>query len=394
MNSGSTRRRALLGGLAGTLAGSSLLRAQQDPKRDHTRIPGLDELTTVQDFEPVAFAKLTHDIYSYTAHGDSGEVTLRRNREAFNWVELVPRGAIDPASVQTATEILGTKLAFPLMAAPTASHAQLHRDGELATHRATTAASNTPMIVSNAASFPMDKIADAATGPLWFQLYPRQDLDGSKDLLDTALTAGSKAVVMTVDQQASYYERSEHNRHMNPPPVARMAGRPQATRAPQANPYRVGGGRLWYNWKYVDDIRKMLTVPLLAKGILTAEDAKLCVEHGLNGIIVSNHGGRSLDYDPSTLEVLPEIVDAVQGRIPVIVDSGFRTGTDMLKALALGAKAVCVGRGVRWGLASFGMEGVQKVLQILQSELVMAMAQTGMSSLASIDRTLVRTHFR
>jgi isopentenyl diphosphate isomerase/L-lactate dehydrogenase-like FMN-dependent dehydrogenase len=181
---------------------------------------------------------------------------------------------------------------------------------------------------------------------------------------------------------------------MNPPPIARMAGRPQAARAPQGNPYRVGGGRLWYNWKYVDDIRKMLTVPLLAKGILTAEDAKLCVEHGLNGIIVSNHGGRSMDYDPSTLEVLPEIVDAVQGRIPVIVDSGFRTGTDMLKALALGAKAVCVGRGVRWGLASFGMEGVQKVLEILQRELLMAMAQTGMSSLSSIDRTLVRTHFR
>jgi isopentenyl diphosphate isomerase/L-lactate dehydrogenase-like FMN-dependent dehydrogenase len=133
---------------------------------------------------------------------------------------------------------------------------------------------------------------------------------------------------------------------------------------------------------------------MLAKGILTGEDAKLCVDHGFNGIYVSNHGGRSVDYGPSTLEVLAEIVDAVQGRVPVLFDSGIRSGSDILKALGLGAKAVCIGRGVRWGLAAYGPEGVQRILEILQAELVMAMAQTGRPTLASIDRSLVRTRFR
>ena len=138
----------------------------------------------------------------------------------------------------------------------------------------------------------------------------------------------------------------------------------------------------------------MLKIPLFAKGILTAEDAKLCVEHGFDGVYVSNHGGRSCDYVPSTLEVLPEIVDAVQGRVPVLFDSGIRSGSDILKALALGAKAVCIGRGARWGLAAYGAAGVTRIHEILQGELVMAMAQTGRPTLASIDRTLVKTKFR
>ena len=140
-------------------------------------------------------------------------------------------------------------------------------------------------------------------------------------------------------------------------------------------------------------MRPMIQVPMLAKGVLTAEDARLCVEHGVEGIVVSNHGGRALDHSPATMEVLPEIVDAVAGRIPVIIDSGFRRGSDVLKALALGASAVCFGRAPRYGLASFGADGVQKVLEILQGELVLAMAQTGRSNLASIDRSLVRTNF-
>ena len=137
----------------------------------------------------------------------------------------------------------------------------------------------------------------------------------------------------------------------------------------------------------------MVHVPMLAKGVLTAEDARLCVENGLDGIVVSNHGGRALDYSPSSLESLPEIVDAVGGRIPVIVDSGFRTGSDILKALALGASAICLGRVPRWGLGSFGAAGVQRVLEIIQAELVLAMAHTGQSAVATIDRSLVRTDF-
>jgi isopentenyl diphosphate isomerase/L-lactate dehydrogenase-like FMN-dependent dehydrogenase len=137
----------------------------------------------------------------------------------------------------------------------------------------------------------------------------------------------------------------------------------------------------------------MLKVPMIAKGILTAEDARLCMEHGFDAVYVSNHGGRSLDYDPSTLEVLPEIVDAVAGRVPVLFDSGISSGTDILKALALGAKAVCIGRGIRWGLGAYGAPGVQRVLEILQAELMIAMAQTGRPNLASLNHTMVRAQF-
>src|SRR5580698_6405045 len=222
----STSRRRVLGSLGTALAGSALLDAQQDPFRDHSRVPGMDELATIPEFEPVAFAKLPRETYTYTAYGVEGEFTLRRNREAYDWVELVPRGVVDVSSIQTAIEILGTKLAFPIFVSPTAAHATLHKDGEAATHQGATAASNTPMIVSNNATLPMDKIAAAATSPLWFQLYPRQDMEATRELVDAAQAAGAKAVVMTVDQQASYYEHSLHDRHLGAPSQSRGRATP------------------------------------------------------------------------------------------------------------------------------------------------------------------------
>jgi 4-hydroxymandelate oxidase len=398
-----TTRRTLLGGFGAGLTGSTLLKSQQDPFHDHSRVPAMDELSTAVDFEPVAYAKLPRATWTYTAYGSEGEFTLRRNREAFDWVELVPRGVVDVSSITTATQILGTPMNYPIMVSPSAAHGALYRDGEMGTHQGATAASETPMIISANASFPVDKIADAAKSPVWWQLYPQQNMDRTKDLLDRALGAGAKAIVMTVDQQASYYEHAIHDRHLNGGPLgggantagAGIAAAPASAPAPAAgNPYRVPQGRLWYNWQYVDDVRKMLNVPLVAKGVLTAEDARAFVDHGFDAIYVSNHGGRSLDYDPATLEVLAEIAGAVPARIPVLFDSGIRSGSDILKALALGAKVVCIGRAIRWGLAAYGPAGVQRVLEILQAELVMAMAQTGRTELASIDRSLVRTHFR
>jgi isopentenyl diphosphate isomerase/L-lactate dehydrogenase-like FMN-dependent dehydrogenase len=150
---------------------------------------------------------------------------------------------------------------------------------------------------------------------------------------------------------------------------------------------------MWYEWKHFDQIRPFSKVPMLAKGVVTGEDAKLGLEHGLDGIYISNHGGRSMDYEPSTLEVLPEILDAVAGRAPVIIDGGFRRGTDIAKALALGAKAICIGRPTRWGLGAFGAAGVQRVLEILQRELVMTMASLGRSTLETLDRNTVKTNF-
>jgi isopentenyl diphosphate isomerase/L-lactate dehydrogenase-like FMN-dependent dehydrogenase len=372
--------------LASLLAGTRLAGAQQDPFRDHSRVPGLDELKTAFDFEPVAYAKVPRYNYDYTAYGTDGEFTLRRNRAAFDWVELIPNRSSDVASVHTAAEVAATKMDFPIMISPSAGHTMLHPDGELATYQGAAAASNTPYIVSNVSSFPFEKIATAAKSPLWFQLYPKINLNDNKEVLDRVQAAGARAVVVTIDQQADVHERALHDRNLLPRPAA-------PRRAAPTNPYRVPENRLFYNWKFFDEIRPIVKVPLFAKGVLTAEDAKLCLEHGLDGIYVSNHGGRSLDYSPSTLEVLPEIVDTVGGKAPILFDSGVRRGADALKALALGASAVCLGRLPRWGLGAYGAPGVQRIVEIVQAELAQAMAYTGRPSLASIDRTLVRTDF-
>ncbi len=383
---GSLNRRNAFRALAGFLAGSPLLRSQQDPFRDHSRVPGLNELVTAFDFEPIAYAKVPRYNYDYTAYGTDSEFTLRRNREAFDWVELIPNRVSGISPIQTATEILGTKMDFPIIVSPSAAHSMLHPDGELATYQGATAASNTPYIVSNVSSFPFEKIAPAAKGPLWFQLYPKLELDDNREVLDRVQAAGARAVVVTMDQQANEHERILHDRNL-------AAGVPATRRTAPKNPYRLAEVRLFYTWKLLEQIRRMVKVPMLAKGILTAEDAKLCLECGMDGVYVSNHGGRSLDYSPSTLEVLPEIIDAVGGKVPVLFDSGVRRGADALKALALGARAVCLGRLPRWGLGAYGAPGVQRILEILQAELVQAMAYTGRPALASIDRTIVRTDF-
>jgi isopentenyl diphosphate isomerase/L-lactate dehydrogenase-like FMN-dependent dehydrogenase len=157
--------------------------------------------------------------------------------------------------------------------------------------------------------------------------------------------------------------------------------------------YRVDPRRLWYSWQYVDELRSLVKGVFIVKGILTAEDARICVERGYDGLVVSNHGGRSMDYGPSTLEALPEVVDAVGGRIPVLIDSGFRRGSDVVKALALGASGVLLGRAARWGLGAFGPQGVQRLLEILQGEIRVAMAHTGRATLKALDRTAVKTRF-
>jgi 4-hydroxymandelate oxidase len=388
-----TRRRAL-SGLAGFLGASPLLQAQQDPHplKDHRRTPGLNEMVTVFDFEPLFYANVPLSVFDFTAHGGDGEFTVRRNREAFGWVELVPRVALDAKSVDTSTEIFKLKMAYPIMVAPTGIEGPLHPEGEKGMHKGATGA-NTTQILSVNSSFPIEEIAAAAKGPWWFQWYPQADLDVTRDAIERAQAGGCQAVVVTVDQQSSYYERDLHDRNLGGAPLGNFGAAGRGRRRAPGNPYRVSDARLWYEWKYFDQIRPFIKVPMLAKGIVTAEDAKVCLEHGMDGIYVSNHGGRGLDYEPSTLEVLPEIVDAVQGRVPVIFDGGCRRGTDILKALALGAKAVCFGRPTRWGLAAFGAAGVQRVLEILQQELVLAMANTGYPTVSSVDRTAVRTHF-
>jgi 4-hydroxymandelate oxidase len=399
----SLSRRKAIASLAGLVAGSPLMAsgasAQLDPRplKDHKRLPGLDEMVSAFDFEPVMFANVPQTVYDYTAHGDGSEFNLRRNREAFEWVDLVPGRAIDRSRVDLSSELLGTRMKYPIMVAPTAAMVPLHPDGEAGMHRAATSSSNTPMIVSQNTSLPIDRIAAAATGPLWWQLYPYppQSLETSWDVLKGVQAAGCTAVVVTVDQQASYYERTAQNRNLGGTPRSAGRGGLPAAVAATSGPalYRLSTGRLWYTWRYLDEVRRMIDVPLVVKGILTAEDATLCLEHGADAIIVSNHGGRSMDYGPSTLEVLPEIVAAVNGRIPVITDSGYRRGSDILKALALGANAVLLGRATRWALGAFGPAGAQRLLEIIQQELVDAAASAGRATLASIDASVVKTRF-
>jgi isopentenyl diphosphate isomerase/L-lactate dehydrogenase-like FMN-dependent dehydrogenase len=338
-------------------------------------------------------------VYDYTAHGDGSEFTLRRNRQAFDWVDIVPSRAPIPASqVDLSSDLLGVKMKFPIIVAPTAAMVPLHPDGEIGMFKAATAASNTLMMLSVNTSTPHAKVVPAAPGgTLWAQFYPLENRDATQRSMDTFQNAGCNGIIVTVDQQASYYERTQQDRNFGGR-GARTAGfgagaGSRATAPTGSARYRLNGGRLWYTWQYVDDVRKMVKGPLLIKGILDPDDAKLAIEHGADAIIVSNHGGRSMDYGPSSLEVLPEIVAAVNGRIPVLFDSGVRRGTDIFKALALGANGVMIGRTTRWGLAAFGTAGAQRLIEILQQELVQAAAACGCARLSDINKTTVKANF-
>lgn len=400
--SGVGRRRALVQ-LATFLAGAPLLRAQQDPAPplgDHQRFPGFDEMLTAFDFEPIFRANVSHRVYDSTSHGLESEFTLRRNREVFDWVDVVEPRDADVKTVSTATEILGMSLSSPLLVAPTGGQGSLHPTGEMGMHIGATEA-DAVMIAAELSSHPIDKIAAAADGPLWYQHYPIvHDARRREEALARAQGAGCQVVIVTIDSTVLQYERDLHDRNLGGYP-RNVSGVQATARNPQGRigfgglPYGIANAVGWMDatWDYLDEIRPLVKVPMLVKGVLTAEDALLSVEHGMDGIVVSNHGGRVTDYAPSSLEVLPEVVDAVGDRVPVLIDSGFRRGEDVFKALALGARAVLLGRPTRWGLGAFGPPGVARLLEIIQAELVAVMKKTGRPTLDSIDHRAVGTRF-
>ena len=394
-------RREALKQFALLWAGSPLLRGQFIPRKGHQRIPSLDEIANVFEFEPIAQAKMKRIDYEFIAGGVESEYSLRRNREAFDWVSIIPRGMTRVEPIDTSISILGQQMEYPLLVAPTAGHERSHPGGEPETRRGASAA-ETPMVVSNQAGFPIGQIAEAGEGLIWQQLYIHRNRDAARERVGLAVEAGCGAICLTVDSPYSgLRERNRHNRHLTASSrssrarrrSSRQRSRPRGQVTRRKNTYGLRPESPTETWKFFDTLRLWTDLPLLAKGLLTAEDAELAVEHGLDAIVVSNHGGRYLEYAPSTIEVLPEIVDAVGGRIPVLIDGGFRRGDDIFKALAIGADAVLVGRAPLWGLGAFGARGVERVFRMLQAELVLAMAHTGCSRISDIDRSLVKTAF-
>ncbi|MBK5291169.1 MAG: alpha-hydroxy-acid oxidizing protein [Acidobacteriia bacterium] len=374
-----TRRQATRQ-LAGFLAASPLLAAPQE------------QLINVFDFDAAAKGKLPKAAYDYVSGGSWDEWTLRRNRTMFERIILQPRFFREVNKLDLSLTLFGQKMAMPILVAPTGTHALVHPDGELATVRGAGAA-GAGMVVSTSSSFPIEKISAEAKTPLWFQLYTGPDAEGTRERVSRAVTAGCKAICVTVD--APYQAPRERDTRNG---LVRVFGEDkggtrqrryseEAPGSPYGLPMRF---QATLNWKFLDQLCAYAKVPVLVKGILTREDALLALQHGAAGMIVSNHGGRYLDGAPSTIEVLPGIVDAVKDRAPVLIDSGFRRGTDILKALAIGAKAVLVGRPPLWGLGAQGQDGVQRVLEILRTELAWAMGLAGRATLASVDRSLIR----
>ena len=411
-----TRRKALAG-MAGFMAASPVATslAQQDPGTllsEFRRYKGLSEMRTTFDFHPLFEGNLLPSIYEFTAHGEGSEFNLQRNRQAFDWVDiLAARREIPESYVDLSSELLGVQMKFPILVAPTSGQNGIHSEGEIGMFRGAVAASNMVDILSGANATNLAAAFKAVPGgTMWSQHYPIENLANEQRALEDIQAAGSKCIVITVDQTASVYERTLNIRNLGgragadlgvsggnaAAAAAVAAARAAAVGGPPvlgSVRYRVSDRRLWYSWKYIDAVRKIVRDKLLIKGILDPDDARLAIEHGADGIIVSNHGGRSMDYGSSTLEVLPDIVAAVNGRIPVLFDSGIRRGADIFKALALGANGICIGRAARWGLGAFGSAGARRVFEILQQELVQVAAAAGCARLSDINGTKVRTHF-
>ncbi len=339
------------------------------------------------EYEALAQQRMTPVTWDYFQGGSDDEVTLRNNRSAFERIRLRPRMLIDVSDVQMQTNVVGVPVNMPILVAPMSAHMLVHPEGELATARGTGQA-GTILTVSTFSTYTIEDIAAAATGPLWLQLYLTRTMEATGSLVKRAEDAGYRAIVLTVDTpRTSRRERDVRNNFV----IAKAARSANFVEASGSDPVTIQQSRhITGTWETLDWLRSLTKLPILLKGILTAEDALLAIEHDIQGIIVSNHGGRQLDGAIESIVALPEVVEAVAGRCEVYMDGGIRRGTDVLKALALGARAVMVGRPVIWGLAANGHEGVSSVLELLRAELEMAMMLAGQPALASIDRSLVK----
>ena len=354
----------------------------------------MSDLVTVEDFQERARELLPRSVYDYYAGGAGDEWTLRENRAAFERFALIPRVLVDVSTVDVSTTVLGREISLPVLAAPTALHRMAHPDGELATARACREA-GTVMTVSTLASSTIEDVA-SADGPRWFQLYVMEDHGRTEELIGRAHRAGYSAIVLTVDLPVlGIRDRDERNAFALPEGVefANLVAQTEdasGTEGSELFEFVAHEHDRSLDWDDLEWIRSLAPLPLVLKGVISAEDARLAVDAGIDAIVVSNHGGRQLDGTLPSVEALPEIVEAVDGRLEVFLDGGVRRGTDVLKALALGARAVLVGRPLLWGLAVDGEAGVRRILDMLRLELENAMAIAGCPSIAEITPALVR----
>jgi len=358
------------------------------------RNDALLEPVRVMDFAPLAKAKLDPAAWDYLDGGSEDEVSLADNRAAFNKIIIRPRALVDVHQIDLSLELLGQKLDYPILLDPAGGKDCFYRDGENVVARA--AAKAKALHITNGG---IEKLVAAGKGPAWWQIETGGSLASQQAMRALAMrleSEGCAGICLSTDiAYVSHRDRNIRNHFERAWCETGLPMRDAQGRLPRAqNPERVGiypsHARPTPTWESVRELRETTRLPIVIKGILTHEDAERSVENGASAIIVSNHGGRQLDHVGATIEALPEVAAAVRGRIPVLVDGGFRRGTDILKALALGATAICIARPYLYGLAAFGQPGVERVIELLRTELALDMALAGVPNLAAIDRSLVR----
>jgi isopentenyl diphosphate isomerase/L-lactate dehydrogenase-like FMN-dependent dehydrogenase len=394
-----TRRRVLQSILAGpVLAGLGPTIKAFGQEADEA-ITAADQALDVFDFERVARAKLPPAHFGYLATGVDGDETLHANRAGFANYSLRVRRLISVGNIDMSVNLFGTNWDSPIVLDPVGSQRAFHPDGELAVARAARSRKHLQML-STVATTSVEDVTKARGAPIWYQLYPTDQWAVTQALVSRAKAAECPVLVLTVDLQGGTNRvtlghairrdaRDCKACHVSKPPQFLQ----ELPRKPMFRGLDVSAVTdmtpIDMNWDFINRLRDIWPRKLVVKGIVTREDGELAVEHGVDGLVVSNHGGRGEDSGRATIDSLQEVAAGVSGRMPILVDGGFRRGSDIFKALALGATAVAIGRPYIWGLASFGQEGVEKVLDILRGELLIAMRQAGTRSIAEINRSFV-----
>jgi isopentenyl diphosphate isomerase/L-lactate dehydrogenase-like FMN-dependent dehydrogenase len=390
------RREFLLFIAASTVVAPATRAWAQQLAVSHDTIPtAAKDFLQVMDFEEAARRVLPPAHWGYMATGVDDDLTLKGNMEAFKRIGLRPRRLVDVSKADLSVDVFGNKWETPIFVCPVGGQQAFFHEGELATARAASAKHH-QMILSTATSTALEEVAKAYGRPPWYQLYMPRTWADTEKLVKRVEAAGCPVIAWTVDllagrniPTATRFERQDTRNcvasHVNGRGTRVHSPMYDGLSDPRINPPEA-------TWEYVDRLKKLTRMKLLLKGLDSAEDARLAVEHGADGIIVSNHGGRATETLRATIDCLPEVVQAVGGRIPVFVDGGFRHGTDIYKALASGARGVGIGRPYIWGLSAFGQEGVERVLEILRAELTLTMRQMGTPTIRDITAArLART---